>query len=199
MVGIWRARQWLGRPRGELVAAMLAEPRRLSVLALRADPVRLVAAASVELAPGDVRGTQIRLVGEVARALTALREGMHLPAGTSVVGLLDATVPRDLAADDAAPEAAPVSRRERMSFERTAQEAGFLPIGVAPIPAARLRASANPQILLGRHHLPPAHALLAAAALSGLRGGLRFAVEETDDTPSARTWHVESIGGPSWS
>lgn len=200
MVGIWRATQWLGWPRGELVAAMLAAPRRLSVLALRSDPMRVVAGATVELAPGDVRGTQIRLVGVVAEALSGLRVGMHLPAGTGLIGLLDAAPARHRAVGvDAAPEEAPINRRERMSFERTAQEAGFLPLGIAPVPAARLRACANPEMPTGRQHLPPEHDLLAAAAMSGLSGGVRFAVNETNDTEPSRSWHVESIAGPSWS
>jgi hypothetical protein len=198
MVAIWRAAQWLGCPRGELAAAMLAAPRRLSVLALRSDPLRVVAGGSVELAPGDVRGTQIRLVGVVAGALSGLRVAMNLPTGTGLIGLLDATADRQRTAGIDAEPAALISRRERISFERTAQEAGFLPVGVAPIPAARLRAGANPDLLTGRHHLPPDHDLLAAAALSAC-GGLGFAVDETDDVASSPSWHVESIGGPSWS
>lgn len=200
MKAMWHAAQWLGWPPGELVAAMSATPRRLSVLALRSDPLRVVAGGTVELAPGDVRGTQIRLVGVVAEALSGLRVAMRLPAGTRLVGLLDAAAGEGGTTSlEFAPDAVTIGRRERQSFERTAQEAGFLPVGVAPVPAARLRASANPELPTGRHHLPPDHAALVAAAMSALRGGLGFAVEEAGDAGSSRGWHVESIGGPSWS
>lgn len=197
MSWMWRTRQWLGSPTGELWVAMLPENRVLTLVAVRNDPLRVVAAAESELAPGDVRGTRIRLVGAVADALSRTRTALHLPVGAPIVGLLDpmtaalAGVPAD--------QAAPVSRSERVAFERTCHESGFAPAGIITVPDAAARVPSTPALRgTRRRNLPVRHDLVAAAAVAAANGAGPGAVPEVDDVMTPDSWTVESIPDLSW-
>lgn len=198
MTWMWQARQWLGAPSGGLWVAMLPEPGVLTLVAVRDDPLRVVAAAETALAPGDVRGTRIRLVGAVAGALSGARAALNLPVGAPVVGLFD-PVTAAFAGSPADP-AAPISRPARVAFERACHEGGLAPAGVITVPAAAARVPSTP-VLRGirRRELPARYDVVAAAAVAAVQGAVPAALPEVDDGDvPAENWTVESIGDLSW-
>lgn len=207
MAVAWRARQWLGRPTGMLMAAVLPQPRQISIVAVRTDPLRVVVAAQAPLAHGDVRGTRIRLVSAVADALADLRRTAQLEIATPLVGLLDArpdpgAVPgRTARAGDQVPH---IFGSERLAYERAAREAGFTPVGVLAIPDAVTRQPATPTVLdssarrAGGRDLPAGADLLVTAAVAALRGELRRDQPEADEVEGPVDWAVESVAGAAW-
>lgn len=196
MPAMWQARQWLGVPSGGLWVAMLAEPRVLTLVAVRTDPLRVVAAAESELGPGDVRGTRIRLVGAVADALSRTRTSLHLPVGAPIVGLIEPAT--SITTGAAADPGAPISRPERLAFERTCHEGGFSPAGVMTVPDAAARMPSTPALRgTRRQELPARYDLVVAAAVAAANGTLPIAPEVDDDVPPD-SWSVESIGDLSW-
>jgi hypothetical protein len=203
MAGGWRARQWLGRPTGTLMAALLPQPAAMSLVAVRSQPLRVVVVAAAGLAHGDVRGTRIRLVGAVAQSLAELRRRAALPAGTPLVGLLDAVpepgaVPGRTAATVG--QIPRIVRSERLAFEATAREAGFAPYGVLSKPDAVSRGPATPPVVWPRALRPARSAseLLVTAAVAALRRELRAVQPETDDTADTAPWGVEALAGAPW-
>lgn len=193
MLWTWQARQWLGAPTGQLAVAMLAEPRVLTLVAVRDHPLRVVAAAERDLAPGDVRGTRIRLVGAVAEVLRDLGTTLHLPIGAPVVGLVEPLATSGASADPVAT----ISRSERLAFERTCHEGGFTPAGLVTVPEAAARVPSTPTLCgVRRRVLPARFDLVAAAAVAALHGAVPPVAEVDDVQPDA--WAVESIGALSW-
>ncbi len=191
------ARQWLGAPPGALWVAVLPEPRVLTLVAVRDNPLRVVAAAESELAPGDVRGTRIRLVGAVAGALSRTRTSLHLPVGTALVGLIEPvpSAPSPAAADGAAA----ISRSERAAFERACREGGFAPTGVITVPDAAARVPSTPMLRgVRRKHVPARYDLVAAAAVAAANGTIPAVFAEVDDDVPPDNWTVEPIGDLSW-
>jgi hypothetical protein len=185
----------------------LPQPRQISVVAVRTDPLRVVVAAEAPLAHGDVRGTRIRLTGAVADALADLRRTAQLGVATPLVGLLDArpdpgAVPgRSARAGDQVPH---IFRSERLAYERAAREAGFTPVGVMAIPDAVTRRPATPTVRYsggrraGRRDLPAGGDLLLTAAVAALRGELRRDQPEADEVDGPVEWAVESVAGAGW-
>jgi len=198
MAGAWRARQWLGRPTGKLMVAMLPQPRQLAIVAVRTDPLRVVVSAAAPLAHGDVRGTRIRLVGAVATALADLRCTAQLPVAAPLVCLLDAcpdpgAVPgRTATPGDQVPT---IVGGERVAYERAAREAGFTPIGVLAVPEAMTRQTSTPVVRPARRGaLPTGADLLITAAVVAVRGELR-SVQPEVDVPAPADWSIELMTG----
>jgi hypothetical protein len=197
MPWIWQTRQWLGVPSGQLWVAMLPEPRVLTLVAIRDNPLRVVAAAETELAPGDVRGTRIRLVGAVADALSRTRTSLNLPVGAPMVGLFEPMTPAFAGAP--ADPSAPIRRSERVAFERTCHEGGFVPAGFISVPDAAARVPSTPRLRgVRRQELPARYDLVAAAGVAAANGTLPTSLPEVDDDVPPDTWTVESIGDLSW-
>ena len=198
MAGAWRARQWLGRPTGRLMVAMLPQPRQLAIVAVRTDPLRVVVSAAAPLAHGDVRGTRIRLVGAVATALADLRRTAQLPVGAPVVCLLDACPdPGAVSGRTATPgdQVPTIVGGERLAYERTAREAGFTPFGVLAVPDALTRKASIPVVRSVRRGVMPTGAdLLVTAAVVALRGELRSMQPEVDVRAPA-DWSIELMTG----
>jgi hypothetical protein len=157
----------------------------------------VVAAAESELAPGDVRGTRIRLVGAVADALNRTRASLTLPVGAPIVGLFE---PITGAVPGASPHrAASISRSERAAFDRACHEGGFAPAGVITVPDAAARVRSTPQLRgVRRRDLPARYDLVAAAAVAAANGTVPAALPVVDDVVPSDDWTVESIGDLSW-
>ncbi len=132
-------KDWLGLAGHTTVAGLHVDGDRLSLVAVRPGPVRVVAVARRPVTDAAVVDGEIRVVPRVAVAVREMVAGLKLPPDLGLVAAIEPAEDRVTALDDGGEAVVTVRRAAQDRLRDTVHRAGLRLLGIDPAPLALAR------------------------------------------------------------